>query len=985
MRMSARNSVVFVSVVFACVLFLPSIAHGQASVTGVVRDASGAVLPGVTVEAASPVLIEKVRSAVTDGGGQYRIVDLQPGSYSVTFALTGFSTSRREGVELTGSFTATVNAEMRIGALEETITVTGESPIVDVQSARRQQVLPREVINAIPSGRTYYSLAVLVPGITTATNDVGGIAGPSTVTFANHGGPLTEGRLQVDGMSVGSAVGGSGVSFYVADVGNSQEVTFSTSGGLGEAEVGGPVMSIVPRTGGNTVRGSFVANGSNGSLQGSNYTDALRSAGLRAPEKLIKVWDVNGAFGGPVRKDRLWYFWTARHQGNRRYVTGMYENKNAGNPNAWTYDPDLSQQAITDGTWKNTSLRLTWQLSAKNKINMFWDEQRVCLDCIWGGAATFSPEAANTTQGHPTKVQQITWTSPASNRLLLEAGFGSYNSHYGGRERETNPRALIRVTEQAGIIPGLTYRSQNWASNRSGNHNWRASTSYVPGAHSIKIGYVGAFITLRQTAFTNDERLAYRFNGGVPNQLTMSAGPFAIRGVVTYTGLYAQEQWTHGRLTLQGGVRYDRAASHSYDQQLGPDRFVPVAITFAAQDGVDGFNDINPRLGMAYDLFGNGTTAIKVNVGRYIEAASHNNRYTATNPINRVDSTTTRAWTDANRNYVADCNLLNPAAQDLRTSGGDFCGAFSSRTFGTSTFSSTFDPDILGGWGARPADWNLGASVQRQIVSGLSAEVGYFHRRWSNFQVTDNRAVGPSDFDPFSITAPSDPRLPGGGGYVVSDLYDLNPAKFGQIDNFITGAERFGEQIQRWNGVDVTVNARLRGGLTAQGGTSTGRTTTDTCDVTSKIDSPSRLYCRVETPLLTQVKGLAAYTLPKVGVQLSATFQSKPGAQLAATYNVPNALVAPSLGRSLSGGAANIAVNLVEPGTLFGDRINQLDLRVAKILRFGQSRTQIAFDVYNATNASAVQTYNQTYGAAWLTPTLVLPARFAKISAQVDF
>ena len=264
-------------------------------------------------------------------------------------------------------------------------------------------------------------------------------------------------------------------------------------------------------------------------------------------------------------------------------------------------------------------------------------------------------------------------------------------------------------------------------------------------------------------------------------------------------------------------------------------------------------------------------------------------------------------------------------------------------------------------------------------------EVGYYHRSWSNFQVTDNLAVGPSDFDPYSLVAPVDPRLPDGGGYLVTDLYDVTPSKFGLVDNYITAAANFGDQQQQWKGVDVSVQARLSGGLTFQGGTSTGRTSTDQCDVTPKVDSPSQRFCRVVTPYLTQFKGLGSYTIPKIEVQLSGTFQSKPGGQLAANYNVPNAVVAPSLGRPLSGGAANVLVNLVEPGTMYGDRINQFDFRAAKVLRFGRTRTLVSLDLYNAFNSSAVQTYNQTYGAAWLTPTLVLPARFMKVSAQLDF
>jgi len=303
------------------------------------------VLPGVTVEAGSPVLIEKSRTAVTDGGGQYRIEGLRPGTYAVTFTLTGFSIVKREGIELSGSFTATVNAEMRVGSHEETITVSAESPVVDVQSAKRQQTLTEDVISAIPTARVYHSIATLVTGVVlSGTQDVGGISGPATNTFSIHGGRSTEGRLQVDGLPVGAALGGSGVSFYVADIGNAQEVTFATSGGLGEAEVGGPVMNVVPRTGGNVFRGSFFVNGANDKMASSNYTSELQNAGLKAPNDLLKIWDVNAVFGGPIMKDRRWFFGGDRYQGNRKLVAGMYHNQNAGNPAAWTYVADPSRQ-----------------------------------------------------------------------------------------------------------------------------------------------------------------------------------------------------------------------------------------------------------------------------------------------------------------------------------------------------------------------------------------------------------------------------------------------------------------------------------------------------------------------------------------------------------------------------------------------------------------------------------------------------------------
>ena len=974
---------------FACVAFLPVAAFAQASITGVVRDGSGAVLPGVTVEAASPALIEKGRTVVTDGTGQYRIVDLRPGTYSVQFTLTGFSTVKREGIELEGAFAATVNADLRVGALEETITVTGESPIVDVQNTRHQQILDNQIVNDIPSGRSYHNLAVLVPGLTVnTTQDVGGIAGPGTVTFSMHGGRTSEGRLQVDGMGVGGALGGAGVSFYVPDVGNSEEITFTTSGGLGEAEQGGPVMSVVPRTGGNAVRGMFFANGASGGMQGDNFTQELRDAGLRLPATLRKLWDVNGSLGGPIKKDLLWYFFTARHQGNRRDVTNMYVNLNAGNPNSWTYEPDLSRPAINDGTWKNASLRLTWQVTPRNKVNLFWDEQSPCVQCLGGGTSTSSPEAAGGTfDAEFLRLTQASWSSPATNRLLFEGGFILLLARYGSL-RPNIPQDLIRVTEQAGAIPGLTYRGADWTKGQgSFTPRWRAAASYITGAHNLKFGYEQQFLRSDLKAFTNTKALSYRFNNGIPNQLTMSALPTVTKTRTEGIALYAQEQWTLGRLTLQGGLRFDRAWSYMPEQQIGPQPFIPTPYVFPAQVGVTGFNDLSPRGGVVYDLFGNAKTAVKVTLGRYMEALQSGGRFTATNPLNRVALTTNRAWTDANRNYVADCDLVNPVAQDLRAGGGDFCGATSNVNFGRPSFDTTFDPAILSGWDLRPEDWGFAASVQHAILARTSIEVGYYRRWFGNQQVTDNLATAATDFDRFSVTAPQDTRLPGGGGNVITGLYNVNAATFGLTDNYVTNAVNYASQEEYWHGVDMNLNVHLFDNLTFQGGTSTGRRVTDTCALRTLLPETAPLdpYCHLARPFDTQFKGLASYTIPKADVLVSGTFQSVRGPELQANWVVSNAIAMQTLGRPLSGGTANVTVNLLEPGAMYGDRINQVDLRVGKILRYGRTRTNLSVDVYNVLNSSAVQTFNLTYGPNWLTPTLVMPARFVKVSAQVNF
>jgi hypothetical protein len=964
----------------AVLLVLPAAAWAQASLTGVVRDTSGAVLPGVTVEASSPELIEKVRVVVTDGTGQFRIVDLRPGTYSLSFALTGFNTVRREGIELTGSFTATVNADMRVGALEETVLVTGESPVVDVQNSRRQQTIDREVLTAIPSARSYQNIAALVPGITLGSNqDVGGLAGSSVVFFQMYGGRANEGRLQVDGIGVGGNTGGT--SYYVADIGNAAEVSISTSGGTAEAEVGGPVMNIVPRTGGNTLKGSLFTTGASGGMQGDNFTQELRDAGLTNASNLIKIWDINGALGGPIMKDRLWWFLTSRYHGNRKYIEGMFANAHAGDPNFWTYEPDLSRPAIADSTWKNTTLRLTWQATPRNKFNVFWDEQRTCVSCSGGGSATTSPEAADgTTHMDFVRSPSATWTSPVTNRMLLEAGFG-YGALLYGRAREGSNLDLVRVTEQAGLIPGLTYRSMIWQRNRSFTPRWRASATYVTGAHSMKVGVEGLIYFQARTYNGNNQSLNYRLNNGVPNQLTMFVNDFGFENRTKGFAAHAQEQWTAGRLTVQAGVRYDHASSFYPEQRVGPDKFIP-ELVFPRQVGVAGYHDISPRTGAAYDVFGNGKTAVKVNFGRYLEPVHSAGRYTDSNPMftsigGGVPPSTTRAWTDLDRDFVPDCDLLFPGTN------GE-CGPLANQSFGQVTNPTVvFDPDLLKGWGVRGDDWQFGASVQQELVPQVSVQVGYNRRWFGNTEVTDNLLVAASDYDVYSITAPTDSRLPGGGGYVIGDLWNVSQAKFGQTRNFVTQASNFGERTQYWHGVDVNVAARLRNGLTVQGGTSTGRQVVDECELI--VDNPSRRNCHVALPFLTQLKGLATYTLPKIDVQIAATLQSRPGADLAANLVVPSAEVARTLGRPLSGGVANVTINLLDPGQLYGDRINQVDFRVGKVLRFGRARANVGLDLFNAFNSSAVQTYNQTFGPRWLTPTLVMPARFAKVSAQFEF
>jgi len=997
-------------------LALPAAALAQAVITGTVKDSSSAVLPGVTVEASSPALIEKVRTGVSGGNGVYRIEDLRPGTYTVTFTLPGFKTYKREGIVLTGTFTATVDGDMAVGGLEETVTVTGESPIVDVQSAGHEQTLSNDVLKSIPTVRSYNAMVVVVPGVVTNLNDT--VTGTATTQFPIHGGRNNEGRMTIDGLNIGNPPGGNQPPSYVADVGNAEEVTFSTSGGLGENETGGLTMNIVPKTGGNRISGSVFFSGTNENLMSENTKNI---PGLAAPTPFKKIYDLNGSFGGPVKRDKIWYFINARTQGSKRINANQFYNLNAGKADQWLYAPDFSRPGFSDRTWENVSGRVTWQANAKNKISGFWDEQATCRKCEGQTSgitdpARLSPEAGSVGATKPLRVMQATWSSPITSRLLLDAGFGGVYYGWGSFERDPNPtHDLTFVAEQCaagcaanGNIPGLTYRSQDFNVNNTGSFGWKGNVSYVTGSHSMKFGYQGTWMVDKRSWMTNSTELAYRLNNGVPNQLTQTLTPWQNDAYAGWHAAFWQEQYTAGKLTLQGAVRYDHAGSWFPEQTLGPSKYFPNKITFPATKGVDSYNDLTPRFGVAYDLLGNGKTAVKGSFGKYLEGVGVQLNYANANPTLRIPTTlgpfgvqgVTRTWTDANTNFLPDCDLNNLQQQDLRATGGDFCGIVSNVRWGQNVLTNNYDPDLLHGWGVRASDWDYTVAVQQQLLKRLSVEVSYNRRAFRGFTVQDNTLTTTADYTPYSITAPSDPRLPGGGGYTVSGLYDVVPSLAGQILNNVTDSEKFGKESQVFNGWDLTVNAR-QAGVTFQGGMSVGQTTSDACAVraalpelnqaigaglqTSAVSAVSP-YCDVSSGFLKQFRSLASYVIPKVDVQVAGVFQSKPGPALLANLAVAQGQFGSTLNRPFTG-VPNVTVNLIEPGTLYGNRINQLDLRVAKLLRFNGTKTMVGVDLYNALNTDAVLTYNNSFvpGGTWLQPLTVVTARMVRFSAEFTF
>jgi hypothetical protein len=965
------------------------------TIAGVARDTTGAVLPGVTVEVSSPSLIEKVRTAVTDEQGQYKISPLRPGVYSVTFSLTGFSTIKREGVELTASFTATVNADMKLGSLEETITVSGQSPVVDVQNTVQQQAITAAVIEAIPSGRTFQALAQLIPGISRSSGqDVGGLGGDRFSTLAVHGSRGGEMPLIFDGMRYNNmnGSGGGGLTNFMINTGSVQEMSVQTAGASVENQVSGVFINVIPKEGANAFKGELFVTGANGAFQSDNLTDAIKNAGLTNVTTVNRIWDINPGVGGPVVRDRVWFYTSVRYWGNIRDVGGMWYN---ATPNTPLFTPDLARQADEGDTWLvSANARATFQASPRNKFTGYYaNSQR--LIARRNTSPTVAPEAAERYTTPRNGLYQVSWSSPVTNRLFIETGATFYPSTFTNCDSSGGVGCQPEVSASAIAIQDQTLGLQYGAisgramfTDLSFAFNQKLNVSYITGSHAFRFGMqlISGYHE-RPSWVLND--VYYQFANTVPRSITQFTTPYnTIDRLKLSPSFFVQDQWTLKSLTATYGLRLDFLNAYVPAQHLDATRFVP-ARDFARVDNVPDWTDLSPRVGISYDVFGTGKTAIKASLNRYVQSQTLALAM-AVNPVVTSVLSATRTWTDADRDYVPDCDLTNPEAN------GE-CLALNNRNFGRNNPNATrYDPDVLTGFQKRPFDWEFMTGLQHELRPGLAVS-GMFFRHWfGNHYVTHNTALTAADFDSYCITSPtSDSRLADGGSPICG-LYDVKTASFGTVSNMVTFSKNFGEQQEVYTGVDLNVNARLPRGAFVQGGATIGRTMSDQC-YSNDLPQLSRAgtaggvnvtprtaeFCRVDPPLSsgTQVKFVGTYPFPW-NISAAATFQNVPGPQITAVYAAPTAVVAAGLLRNPN---SAVTTDLVPAGTLFQDRINQLDFRVSRLFRADRIQLKANLDIYNAFNSSAIEGQNNTFGPNWQRPTAIMQGRLFKLSAQVDW
>ena len=1023
------------ALVLAMLLLIPGVAGAQ-QIGGTVTDTTGGVLPGVTVEARSDALIEGVRSAVTDGNGQYLIVALEVGSYDVTFSLPGFGTVLREGVELSSGFTANIDIQLGVGDIQETITVSGATPVVDIQNVEQRQVMDREVIDSIPTGKSFQSYALLVPGmggydsyLTSLSQDQGGITGQTLQRLAIHGGNQEDQQLEINGMDVGDSLT-QGANYSVFPDSNFEELAFNYSGSPAEIESGGVRINMIPREGRNDWSGHFFTTFAFKALNADNIKDdsdlLARNPNL-TPTLIDEVWTVNPVVGGPLVRDRVWFFATHTSQQADTIAGGVFyqQPQAVADPNNWGLVPDTNNPAIDATTIREQSVNFTIQATPRDKFKLYWTNSSTDQPHLLQGrtlaSIAISPEASLGGEIR-TNTYQATWTRPHTNRLLFEAGVSHLPVRY----------YLHAVPEANLNIPGIIFVPGPWATrNMSGwfsgamernspkhTNMVRASVSYVTGSHNLKFGVSGLWL--------GENTFNYNFHQWYD---ALAVGPRPVRAHfrtpgwqinrARNMGIYAQEQWTLDRLTINAGIRYD------YEESSWPDQTIPGAGTWFAgeQDLVltgekaNGWRDLQPRLGLAWDVRGDGRTAVKFGAHRYGKRNSTDIANLLNPGLN--NRRMNRTWLDGATGCIpsdgpgpnnggltgwdgSTCIPGDGLVQGnplISAPNGELISPSAVPFFGSPIPTTFFAEDWRNGWGNRPSNWEITASIQQELAAGLSLDVGYFRRSWINFFVEDDRALNPGDYEAFSVAIPAGLRAMNPDLPESIMFYDQRPETIQRPDTLFQSADNFGGQEQGWQGFDITVDGRLEN-LLIQGGISTGATSTNNCEILSALPEvqfnaraftgagTSQSYCDNQHAWLTQVKFLGTYTLP-YDVQIAATLQNQPGPERLAEVAYSDPMLVN--GRPYTQGGT-LDANVIPPGSWFGERFSQLDLRFTKIFRMpGGTQFRAMFDLFNVFNANAVTREAPGWGGAagtgagYLVPQVTMAGRLAKFAFQFDF
>lgn len=908
-------------------------AHAQtlgSSIVGVVRDQSGAVLPGVTVEISSPALIGGRQNVVTDAAGQYRVVDLRPGTYTIACTLPGFQTVRVEDVVLRASFTATINVEMGTAGVEETITVSGASPLVDVRTNVSERSIDQTLLEEVPTSRGIFAVAALVPGMTTNIPDVGGSETHQLTRLSVHGSEDRDVSFNSDGLDItgNNGNGGIGVTYYNQAL--QEEVSVQSKALPAEIGGGGIYLNMVSKDGGNQFKGSMFVSYTGDALQSSNVSDEQRALGMTDPARVDSLLDFNPTFGGPLIRDRLWFIGSYRYWRNNRLEAN-------------TYNPDGSQ-ALDRQLLVNYSGKISAQINEANRLGFLIDWNKKYREERRDRTALYqfiSPEASKwQRQGGP--IGNVRWTSTLRDDFLLEAGF-SFNriSWFTWAQPSVDPLTLPRLDLPLSLLEGRAEVELD--RDIPQNRTFSAFSTWFPkwmGSHTVRFG-----IQYNNAPYFNRNKtggldLTARYRNGVPDSVTVWNTPVENRIRIEDLGLFVQDSWTiKDRFTINAGTRFERYVGSIDPQNAEAGVFVP-ARSFEKISDVPNWNTIVPRFAVVYDLTGSGRTAFKANASQYMQkqGASFMNQV---NPL-RLNSEV-RSWNDVNNDRVPQLNEIGVARGELDR------GA-----------TVRLDPELT-----RPYQWEYTATLEHQLSQRIGVTVSYFRRKYFDVYQAVNDALTDADYVPVTITSPLD-----GQPFII---YNQTVASVGRFDNIVKNFDGLGS---RYNGFEVSFDRRFADNFALFGGYTLGSHKECTSASTNPNDRINNCgYHLFDSTHIGNFSGL--YRLPGE-VMLSGHYQYKTGQPLRRDFTVTRALV-PNLTQ------VNQRVLLSASGEVRKESLSLLDFRVTKRFRIGNTSFEPTLDVYNVLNENAALSEVETVGPALGRISRNVDGRTVRVGARVQF
>ena len=920
-----------------CLLSPASAQVTTGSISGVVTDTSGGVLPGVTVSISGQRLIGGLKIATTDAAGRYGFDRLPPGAYDLKFEHAGFRASEQKGVALSAAFKATVNVKLEVGQMSETVEIMGEPPAVDVKGNVQQTVMNQELLEGVPTGRDPWSVAKIIPGVQVGTYDVGGTQGMQQSAVTSHGSQDSDKIFAIDGMNVNWPGGGGGSTMVYYDQGMFEEVNYQTSSIPAEVAVGGVFMNMVTKEGGNKLRGDAKFYWANDSTQAENHkTPELEKFGFAGGNPVTKQYDFNLNLGGPVIRDKLWFF-------------GSYRNWKVDKQTLGARNPD-GTFAIDDNKITNYSTKLTWAATQKHKItgswNYNWKERFHRRDT----PPNFVEDKASYIQQQPGYSVASKYTGVIGSTSVVESGLsymsGTFPLQYQREVKPTDIRIEDSVLSTATGAAQRNYENPN--SRFQFDNSLSLTRSTGRGVHALKVGVQYARQFFQENNRVNGD-MHILFSDGVPNAVRIYNSPTSATSRVSQLGFFAQDGWTRGRLTINLGGRFDIAKGYIPEQSVPAGTFIGPR-NLSKQDVFDQKLAVW-RGGFVYDVSGNGKTAVKGNFSRYGNNVGIN-RVTLVHPFTLSNGT--RSWTDRNGDRI-------PQESEL--------GAFSGFAGVANRYADANGPN----W---PYSNEITLGIERQVYKDV--RIGVMGYRRSNRGVIGfrNARVPSSAYSPVTLTLPSGAQGPGG----TATVYNLSPAFFGAAFNDLVYDNQPLLDTD-FTGVDFTLSKRFSRRWQAVAGLTLGKNNGGV-DFGGDLNDPNNTTNQqgiVGNDSKYSFKLAGGYMIPRAEVMLSGTFLWNNGYPYQSTTSVTRTNIS-TLTRSSQ------TIRLTERGTERLQDVKLLDLRLSKSIRMGRGlKLQPQIEVFNVLNASTIVNIVATTGSRYLFPTEILAPRIFRFGASLNF